>query len=179
MRNDPNSFVARFFQQCFPTSDDWAVALTSKTSNCTKLANEVISEKFTDPRAAHMTANFQHYTAQTIRGFPGKEVLVVRIEHMWDDLQTLDQQLGGTGNFGERFGTKVSHGSERFQASSLSTISTQALCCALQREIEIYRDLLFAAANLNENDKQSTWEAAVKRCGWNSWEVFQESCNNY
>jgi hypothetical protein len=132
------------------------------------------------PLAAHMTANYQHYMKKTVAAHKNKEVLVVRMDKLWDDLKALDRQLGGTGNFGVVEGSAYTHGSESYQSSStgssLSDAGAKLLCCALLAELEIYRELLNAAANLHGHDKRETIQAAVERCGWNSWEKMTQAC---
>lgn len=167
--------------------DDWAFAATGKrpngspsTESCAKLAKSSLTGQVDwkqVPLAAHMTANYQHYIKKTVTAHRDKEVLVVRMNQMWGDLKALDWQLGGTGNFGAVEGSAYTHGSESYKSStSVSDASVQFLCCALLAELEIYRDLIVAAANLRVRDKRETIQEAVKRCGWNSWEGMTRAC---
>ena len=128
---------------------------------------------------------------------PAKEVIVVRMEHIWDDLKALDRQLGGTGDFVAVEGSAYTHGSESYYNSNNSSkhqrlalagdtadddsaaavlMAVQLLCCALQTELHTYRDLLIRAANLYKNDKLETVQAAVERCGWRSWDEMTLAC---
>jgi hypothetical protein len=182
--------VAQFFHICFPTIDDWArkasVSSNAGRVNCTALARSTLAGEVDDNLAAHLKANYRHYyhTAAalsivgndtTIRAT--KEVLVVRMEqHLWSDLARLDIALGGTGNFGSKQGSHYTHGSEHFYQND--TISTFPLfCCLLWTELEIYRDLLFAAANLKKRDKVETWQSSVERCGYSNWEDLATQCS--
>jgi hypothetical protein len=192
LERDPNSFVGLFFQTCFPTVDDWAFAVKGKkrngspaTESCVELAKKSLAGQLDwkqVPLAAHMTANYQHYTGKTVAAAHAttadKEVLVVRMQHMWGDLKALDRQLGGAGNFGAVEGSVYTHGSESYSSSSkrISEAGVQLLCCALQKELEIYRDLMYAAANLHELVKRDTVQAAVERCGWKTWEGMTQAC---
>ena len=190
LERDADSFVGQFFQACFPTVDDWALAVAAKqpsngslaTPECVELAITSLAGQLNErhvPIAAHMTANYQHYAAKTVTAHPDKEVLVVRMEHLWDDLKALDRQLGGTGNFGAQVeGFAYTHGSERYSSTGERVLDTsvQLFCCALQNELRIYRELLHAAVNLHEHDKRETTQAAALRCGWKSWEEMDRTC---
>lgn len=177
---------------------------TSIVVDCAELAKTSLAGRLDwrhVPIAAHLTANYQHYTAQTVTAHPAKEVIVVRMEHIWDDLKALDRQLGGTGDFGAVEGSAYTHGSESYYNSNNSSkhqrlalagdaagdaadddsaaavlMAVQLLCCALQTELHTYRDLLIRAANLHENDKLETVQAAVERCGWRSWDEMKLTC---
>jgi len=187
LQNKPGGFVSQFFDLCFRTVEDWVYGAIGKRANgepalqaCVDLAHKSLAGKLDwkdIPLAAHMTANYQQYTSMTTRKFKSKEILVVRMEHMWDDLKSLDVWLGGTGDFGRASGTKYSHGSETYGGSKSITVATAKLfCCALQSEMEIYLDLITSAANLLEVHKQQTRDAATARCGFASWDEMISHC---
>jgi hypothetical protein len=195
-QNPHNGWEAEFFGWCFPTIEDWAQALatptpptttTSKSStsnhtDCSELAWSSLAGNIDidkHPVAAHMVANFRHYTNKTIARFPSKEVLVVRIEHMWHDLGNLDRLLGGNGDFRHLHGSSVTHGSEKHQERrSISESGAQLFCCALQDELRIFRDLTNRATNLDAETKLESSRKTVARCGLESWEDLQKQCES-
>lgn len=187
LKKNPQGWVGQFFQDCFPTVQDWALgatALASTTksatsSNCNALALQTyqgtLSEKDV-PLAAHMIANLQHYVKKTVQINPQAEILVVRTDSLWQDLKELDAWLGGSGDFGAAEGLAVTHGSEHYNHHSpaLSEKATKQLCCALKEEIRWYRTLIEKAANLV--DKEAELNRSVQRCGMASWEELEQAC---
>jgi hypothetical protein len=131
------------------------------------------------PVAAHMVANFRHYTNKTIARFPDREVLVVRIEHMWHDLGNLDRLLGGHGDFRHLHGSSVTHGSEKHRdRRSISQSGAQLFCCALQDELSIFNNLVQRATNLERETKLESARQTVARCGAESWEDLHRQCES-
>jgi hypothetical protein len=121
--------------------------------------------------------NFQHYRDKTIARFPYKEVLVVRMEELWQDLGDLDRLLGGDGTFGDLHGSSITHGSQHHKYHrSISESGAKLLCCALQDEMRIYRDLMNRATNLDKETKLESSLQTVTRCGAESWEDLQRQC---
>jgi hypothetical protein len=129
--------------------------------------------------AAHMVFNFRYYTKKTIGKFPSKEVLVVRTENLWQDLGDLDRLLGGDGAFGHLHGSSVTHGSENYKnRRSISESGAKLLCCALQDEMNIFRDLMNRATNLDDATKLESSLKTVTRCGAASWEDLEKQCES-
>jgi hypothetical protein len=198
-----DGWEAEFFGRCFPTIEDWAQALatpiptatttsslpmdlsdssTSNNTDCSELAWSSIAGKV-DLKAhgvdAHMVFNFRYYTDKTIARFPSKEVLVVRMKELWQDLGDLDRLLGGDGTFGHLHGSSVTHGSQHHKYHrSISESSAKLLCCALQDEMRIYRDLMNRATNLDKETKLESSLQTVTRCGAESWEDLQKECES-
>ena len=99
------------------------------------------------------------------------------MESLWNDLQALDRQLGGTGDFGAMEGSAYTHGSERYNSSAVSDQAFSRFCCALHTtELPRYRELILAAANLSDQDKSDTIRAAAERCGYKSWDDMTMAC---
>jgi len=86
--------------------------------------------------------------------------------------------LGGNGNFGAIEGTRDSHGSETYKknVTKLSMDQYSLLCCALSEEMDIYRNLMKLAVNLNEREKETTVRNAAKQCGFTSWKEMEKHC---
>jgi len=106
-------------------------------------------------------------------------VLVLRQEHLLQDINELEVYLGGE---------KASSGSNNLQwrpadsnhvvtgrvGSSLTAEATRNLCCILREELTTYWNIVQRAENLNTEAKQETLQAAYKVCGtsqsWNELE---------
>jgi hypothetical protein len=203
--NPHHGWAAEFFGRCFPTVEDWAQALATPTppttattasslpmdasdssssnhTDCSELAWASITGKIDadeHPQAAHMVYNFQYYRDKTIARFPSKEVLVVRMEELWQDLGDLDRLLGGDGTFGHLHGSSITHGSQHHKYHrSVSESSATLLCCALQDEMRIFRDLMNRATNLDKETKLESSLQTVTRCGAESWEDLQKQCTS-
>ena len=95
-----------------------------------------------------------------------KEIFVVRVEHMDDDWRKIDKMVGGTG---ETVPSDLTDGSANFGSTSdehllatnatLSEAGALNLCRVLCREIQVYKMLLYRAANLDmDNFNQSMME---------------------
>lgn len=77
-----------------------------------------------------------------------------------DDNSNIKQGL-----FDEMKGYKVSHGSESYNKTVISSPRhVQNLCCGLMDELLLYRYLLEKAVNLNSFEKLKTWKRAVGIC---------------
>ena len=159
------------------------------------------------PLAAHLIANLRANMNQ----FPFKpserEVLVIRTEHLWDDLKHLDVLVGGTGNsFGVYEGHRITHRpppqqqEPRHSSSAVVASSTESspvtiaqprpsmlpsnhkqvghFCCALRDELEAYQYLINLASNLSERQKEDTLQSAVDRCGYQRWQEYRVACNS-
>jgi len=192
IEENPRNETALFFQSCFPSQHDFAAAFNRTSTStlkraCTNLAHKVVQGRAVKPRSGglfkplqgfkHISFNMRYYVNRTLEKFPNKDVLVVRTESMWDDLKDLDLKLGGYGIFGEREGYKDSHGSENYKAKdTLSAEEYGVLCCAFQDEMEIYRQLLERAVNLDEVAKESTITSTAQRCGFPSWNDMIRQC---
>lgn len=179
----PNGDTARFFVKCFPTIDLISQAfnhstMSSLSLDCVKLAHDVLEGKVNNRGFKHIFYNMHYYTNLTLDQHLENKVLVVRIESLWQDFKDLDVMLGGNGNFGAIEGTHDSHGSETYKknVTKLSMDQYSLLCCALSEEMDIYRNLMKLAVNLNESEKETTVGNAAKQCGFPSWKEMEKHC---
>jgi hypothetical protein len=110
------------------------------------------------------------------------------MEYLWDDMQQIERSLGGSSRdnknvFGIAVGSHYTHGSESFRNNAnQNPISKQAMtqfCCALSSELLVYKQIIFRAANLDQTQKQETWNGAVLRCGFDSWDELMNQCHRY
>ena len=187
---NPGGWEDRFFTHCFPTFQDWATAVSttkltgsdSDTNNCTILAREALAGDIdfkSVNMAAHLVANMAKLSELSIGRFPEAGMWIVRTDRLWDDLQSIDRAVGGSGDdFGDLIGTKVTHGSEKHGANRTSLLPTNSIdfCCALRSEMVSYVDLLQRAMNLDGDEKRATIQATAGRCGMDSWQGFLEQC---
>lgn len=60
---------------------------------CQEMARLAVTEH--SPRWGHMTMNYRYYYQRTLAKFPHKDVVALRTEHLWDDLQLLEYWMGG------------------------------------------------------------------------------------
>ena len=131
--------------------------------------------------ATHLMANYRHYMNHTIYSdhqnnhqtnqitTSNTTIYVVRTEHLWDDLRSIDvQQLQGDGDFGQHVGTAMTHGvpirrrpdDDNEDHRRMVTI----FCCALMDEMEQYLYLIHHAQNLVRSEKQHTIESTIQYC---------------
>lgn len=195
IEKEPENKTALFYKTCFPNQHDFAAAFKSNGTSvlermCINLAHHVVkgnagqhygnNGEHIKPIQGfkHITFNMRYYVTRTLANFPDKDVIVVRTESMWDDLKDLDLKLGGYGIFGQREGYKDSHGSETYKQEKdvLSGDEYSTLCCALQEEMDMYRQLVMRAVNLDEEDKYATIANTAERCGFPSWDDMLQQC---
>jgi len=160
-------------------------------ATCRQMARDVI-EGTLDVWVYHMKYNHAYYANKTIWAYPDKELFAIRTEHEWEDMVALDKQLGGTGRFGpttessSHHNTKtsqnaaVSHGSEGYIPSPISTQGYHKLCCVLHEEIQIYMDLLQRAQNLNATAKQESISDLADKCNFttSNWNEWRQQCQS-
>jgi len=119
----------------------------------------------------HISLNYGFYYRRTFLKYPEKDVVVVRTEHLFDDLQNIEYLLGGTALVQ---GSVTGHesrdwGSTKYVSSGKITDpkDLQVLCCAIESEARIYIELLERASNLSEDEKKESLEAFEDRCNVN------------
>lgn len=111
-----------------------------------------------------------------------KEILVVRTEHLWEDASTLDQMMGGSGNFNTQQ-KDITHGSENYHThtSLLSARGYERLCCMLGEEIDAFEGIVQRATNLNASEIMDTVREVERKCGilaYSSRRVWAKSCRD-
>lgn len=118
-----------------------------------------------------------------------RSILALRTESLWQDLKELDIFLGGNGYF-RKEGLRVSHihdpsvveekskkrTSLYKDPATLSPHGGKLLCCALQDELAIYRELIVRATNLNDTEKNKTLVAALELCRATTWPGLVRGC---
>jgi hypothetical protein len=140
----------------------------------------------------HMTAGYQYYSQLTglstesnqqgLRRSPKRlpPIFAIRTEHLWKDVEYIDQKLGGVGNFTHLYDQKEVHIADENRINRLKlqdgSIEILSICCALRDEIRAYMNILRRAVNLNKYGKNptETW----KRCNVTDWQHLHERCQN-
>ncbi len=159
---------AKFYEQCFPVGLDAMIDdLRNGTSvECVTMGMKALLGKIGDG-GDHFEFNYEHYWKYALGQRPNYPVAVLRIEHVWEDVIHLDQDLGGTGNFSNVEGSKFSHGSEKFtepRDTDIGISNTVFLCCLISHEIELYQLLILKALNLADEQKRETLNDLLNRC---------------
>jgi hypothetical protein len=147
----PNLFPRRLFYDCFQKVEEmvWALDPTyvygnqiTNVSDCRALfwgAFETVGVS----DYGHLSAGYHFYTQQVQLKKHNKTIWAIRTEYLWQDVQRVNQAVGGTGDFGHLEGTKNSHFSEQFpDKSGLSESSSRLVCCALRPEMLAYQDIV-------------------------------------
>lgn len=190
-KNETGLIQNKIFYSCFPSpkmeefaqaimrpwkrGETWGPLSKEERRECRYLAREMVQGYGTYGSGPHMLYNFNYYAQRSVWMFPDKEVFGIRTEHEMEDIHALEKLLGGNGNLREN--TEVSHGSESFVPSPLSTEAYQKLCCLLELEIEIYEDLLMRVINLDDNAKKEAMDNIREKCGvTTTWIQWRNKC---
>ncbi|GKY93956.1 hypothetical protein MPSEU_000362500 [Mayamaea pseudoterrestris] len=192
-----SQWLHQFFVDChFDTMQDWAQALELPSSqsaaaarNVTPTCHDIATNSLLGgqsnignmeevPLASHLIANIRVNVDLTAKRFPNASIYVIRTEHLWDDLQQLDERLGGSGSFAKAVTGRVANAKRpHVGESSLSARQCQRFCCGLKLELLAYRVLVSKASNLSLKAKQETLDAAMQRCSFEDWDDLK-SCDS-
>ena len=158
----------KFYVDCFPGQfDDVVEAMRGAGSDekCKGYADHALGGGGLAIAGNHFYYNYQWYRRFSLGGHPSHTVMVIRTEHLWDDMIRLDKRLGGDGNFAWQ-GAKETHGSESYAPSSTSIAPENAayLCCLMYGEIEVYQELILKAVNLNDEEKREDLVKVMRHC---------------
>mmetsp|Transcript_35066 Transcript_35066/g.40571 ORF Transcript_35066/g.40571 Transcript_35066/m.40571 type:complete len:255 (+) Transcript_35066:169-933(+) len=192
LRKD-TGFLFLFYCQCFLHVDNFVSSLqqnaseilqvnkiTNETFACSQLAKVIINPQGKSiidhkpcSRYGHIAMNYGHFYHQTSAKFPRKDIVSIRTEYLWDDLQHLEHLLGGNATVTKDTQFTETHGSEHFRLKRELTDPSllQVLCCAIEQEVKLYSELLKRAINIKEWQKRESLEALSKRCNL-------DMCNN-
>lgn len=166
--------LRQFYVDCFPTIEDLAVNLRKKDEGkslnepeqtCYELGVKVLSGIGSQKAAGHLAMNYAHYDRLVLSKYPGRDILALRTEHLWDDLSGVDVLLGGSGHFVHAGEAKTHKSETHVIRQGLSPSGTRTICCYLANELQIYEDLLRQAINLSPSEKASTISIVYEQCG--------------
>lgn len=181
-----------FYETCYPTLESLMEGVstafeTAKASNtqqkalteCQNLGLQVLQGGVSELRKVnqHLVKNLDYYAEHVMRRFPTKEVLVIRMEHLWQDVQDLDKLLGGTGRVFAKLAQQnpvinVNPEMEQFAWNTISAKQYQQLCCVLIREITSFQQVVDRAQNLRLQDKASYLQPLIEQCQVPETDVF-------
>ena len=122
------------------------------------------------PASYHNVWNYEWYLSYLLdRKARGKdlEIFVLRIEHLDEDWSNLDKLLGGTGAALPKSRSHNNDASKKQLAVSDKTMSADGmanLCRALCREIQVYRQVLEMADNLERDQVAESLRELKKIC---------------
>ena len=125
----------------------------------------------------------QHQSLQRLHNSPNirpQPIFVIRTEHLWKDVEYIEQKLGGIGNFTHLYNKKEVHITNENRINRMKlhdgSIEVLSICCVLRDEIHAYMNILRRAINLNKYEKNpiDTW----KRCNVTDWHDLQEKCQS-
>ncbi len=210
-----NTMQARkiFYGECFPTVEDLANVLTNQlkhgktkyiqmptlndpnvteTVNCYELAQGALRGGKNHAKNIHLFKNYKFYEDVSTKMNPKKEVLVIRTEHLWDDLEVLNLALtnalvkhgavynatqnetassslppsSSISSLAEIRGHAFTHGSEKKNVTSgLSREGRQIVCCYLSEDNQIFEGIVRDALNLDEMEKRTYLDGLYGDCG--------------
>jgi len=127
----------------------------------------------------HNRFNYQHYLKQVQRheepfNETFSKIIVIRTEHLNDDWRGLEEDfLKGPKDLNVTFTTNKNASPKRPEDLVLSEIARTRICHYLCEDIQVYKQLLLHAVNLNENDvavsmrelnETCPTEAAASKC---------------
>jgi hypothetical protein len=198
-----------FYDACFPTIEDLALVLMNKihsnsskivymqdfrnpsinnTIDCYNVGQKTLSGKGHLMQNAHLFYNFNFYARESTIKYPDKEVLIVRTEHLWDDIDSLNLALAETlVKYGAVYNATIlhdrnktaskltfsnltehiaSHGSEGYKVKSgLSKEGKEILCCHLSEDNQVFEDIVRFAVNIGDDEKESYLNLLYDDCG--------------
>ena len=112
----------------------------------------------TAPASFHNVWNYDWYARAALDpvGYgledpKNKEILAFRAEHVDQDWTTIDRMLGGTGEVPRQMHLNSDHDNMLYN-TTISAKGYLNLCRAMCEEVQMYKRLLFRAANLDDDD---------------------------
>jgi hypothetical protein len=176
-----------FYYDCFPTIQHLALILAKKQEahyfstgsqrhDCFELGRKAITGEG-NIRSAHILShhyghhlvnNYRWYIFHTIEKYPEQEILVIRTEKLWEDIEKLNVALGGQRDdidedlkhYAYTYDSK-----EKSVTSGLTQMGKKYICCYLSDENIIFENILKDAVNIDELEKIQYAEELYKDCG--------------
>jgi hypothetical protein len=197
LKKDKSHWGLQFYRDCFPTVNLFfrLIAQTESAQQvrgsrgfnntidgCSQLAVDTLQGRGPEGPTNHLYFNYFYMANQTIMHYPDKEVMVVRQEFLWKDLQSVEGFLGGNPNrYFQGEGPIVTHGSEKFPYQAVldetaSRLGVPSLCCTLYSEIRTYVHLLSKSINLNKLQKQNSIRKILNKCEANTMKGLYSRC---
>jgi Galactosyltransferase len=108
-----------------------------------------------------------------------KNIYVIRLEHLWDDIQSLEKTLGNPNPINPADWPALTDPIINVMSNSVhGQVMSQHMCCHLQAEIVAYRDLLQMGQNLQtiESSLQASIQDIASMCGATAIADLEEHC---
>jgi hypothetical protein len=164
--------------------------------DCFDLGTKTLNGQGHLMQSSHLFYNYAFYASESIRANPEKEVLVIRTENLWRDVTELNMDLANTlveygaiyndtvlhnrkqtaseFTFSNLTNHTVSHGSEAYAVSAgLTKKGREVLCCHLSVENQVFEDVVRAAVNINDAEKEEYLGKFYSECGVSNSEQKQ------
>lgn len=174
----------REFYGCYEQLDYLATNGLAETVNasaaeeaCAALAKDVVAGRAGRKEGyyAHITWNYEWYLADPLSR-KDREFFVLRTEYLWDDIDRLNDMLGGGPV--ERTRT-VSYRKKKGRPPvfnrTLSSDGMNNLCRTLCRDIQAYKEVLLCARNMDDESLNVTMGQLAEKC---PTEAARSACPN-
>lgn len=121
------------------------------------------------PADYHNAYNYDWYAHRLLRDPQNAyaDVFVLRVEHLEQDWTTVDRLLGGTGEYPSTLKSRQNDASIkplRVSNHNTTDVGLQNLCRALCEEIQIYKQFLLRAVNLQPEDLEESMKELRRQC---------------
>lgn len=161
--------------ECYKEINDLAtIGLQPTLSNdekkryCQLLARYYVTGKLN--RSQHSTANYHYYTNDLLHEYNSsqKEIFLLRTNYFWKDWESINYILGG----GHNSTIEINHHTHRQNKEHKVIVSNRTIslgglvnfCKFLCAEIQLYKELIYRAANLNDMDKDTSLNELKETC---------------
>ena len=161
---------------CFLSLSDFAAhTLPSSNNKCQQLAWGVASGEI--PCMWHNAMGYSYYrnVIEKVTSIESLHLLAMRAEHLQEDWDSLEQMFGGRLTNSTNFESALNKSKK--PAQNLSQEGMRNLCRALCREIQVYKDFLFRAKNLNATQRQESIAELLHVCPEEKADI--QSCHMY
>ena len=140
------------------------------TTTCNEIGNKVFSNNPPSWTGHMATYNYNFYNnwmanQQNKELHTKKQIIVIRKEHLWDDLQNLEYILGGNATINSNIYKSTTHGSDKYKYNMpLTRNEMQLLCCHIIDEMELYVGYLLRAYNVGAEQRRESLRALDQQC---------------
>jgi hypothetical protein len=121
------------------------------------------------PADYHNAFNYDWYAQRLLRDRLNAQadIFVLRVEHLEQDWTTVDRMLGGDGSFPSPLASRQNSAEIkplRVPNHNTTNIGIQNLCRALCEEIQVYKEFLLRAVNLQPEDLRVSMDELREQC---------------
>jgi RecB family exonuclease len=141
-------------------------ATTTATTTCSRRAWRAITGEV--GYATHNMYNYRLYYNQVLQQDASPRIAVLRTEHLAEDWRRIEKDVlqGSNDPFGDdNFQFPQKHASKKKRKDYyLSESSQKVICSALCQEIQVYKQILARAVNLNKDDYAESMQELQQHC---------------